>query len=159
MLQVCKILHPTDFSDRSRPAFELACALARDYGAKLVVLHVVQLPLLTPVDGVLVPTPVDEAEAFRVELERIWPADPGVAFDHRLAERDPAEEILSAAGVENVDLIVMGTHGRTGLSRLLTGSVAETVLRQAPCPVLTVKAPFPAEKGSATEPALAAGRG
>jgi nucleotide-binding universal stress UspA family protein len=144
VLAIRTILYPTDFSDRCRPAFELACALARDYGATLVVVHVVQLPFLEPVEGVLVPTPIDEAEADRGRLEQVRPADPRVAVCHRLAEGDPAEEILRIAAGEKADLIVMGTHGRTGLARLLVGSVAEAVLRQAPCPVLTVKEPPPA---------------
>jgi nucleotide-binding universal stress UspA family protein len=144
VLAIRRILHPTDFSDLSRPAFELACSLARDFGAELVVLHVAQLPLLTPVDGVLVPTPVDEAEYARGRLERVRPSDPRLAVAHRLAEGDPAEEILRAAGDLPADLIVMGTHGRGGLSRLLMGSTAEGVMRKAPCPVLTVKAPLPA---------------
>jgi nucleotide-binding universal stress UspA family protein len=142
MLPVRTILHPADFSECSRPAFELACALARDYGARLVVIHVAQLPLLMPEGGVLVPSPVDEAEGARVRLEQVRPADSRVGVRHRLAEGDPAEEILKVAEEEQADLIVMGTHGRGGLSRLLMGSVAEGVLRQAPCPVLTVRAPF-----------------
>jgi universal stress protein A len=63
-----------------------------------------------------------------------------------VAEGDPAEMILRVAEEVHADLIVMGTHGRTGLSRLLMGSVAEQVVRRAPCPVLTMKAPFPAEQ-------------
>lgn len=147
MLTIRRVLHPTDFSDRSRPAFDLACALARDYGAEVVVLHVAQLPLLMPVEGMLVPTPMGEMEASRGPLERIRPADPGVPVSHRLVEGDPAEEILKAAADTAADLIVLGTHGRGGLSRVLMGSVAEAVVRKAACPVLTVKAPFPTAAG------------
>lgn len=143
MLAIRRILHPTDFSEHCRPAFAVACALARDYGAELVVFHVARLPLLTPVNGVLVPTPADEAEQARGQLEQVRPADPLVKVEHRLAEGDPAVEVLKAAGDLPADLIVMGTHGRGGLSRLLMGSVAEAVVRKAPCPVLTVKKPFP----------------
>lgn len=141
MLPIRKILHPTDFSDRSRPAFELACSLARDYGANLVVLHVADLPLLMPMNGVLVPTPVDVAEADREQLERIHADDPRVKLTRRLGEGNPADGILSAAADLPADLIVMGSHGRSGLTRVLVGSVAEEVMRKAPCPVLTVKAP------------------
>lgn len=142
MLPIRTILHPTDFSELSQPAFELSCALAQDYGATLVVLHAADLPLLTPVEGVLIPTPIDEAEAFRGRLEAVRPADPRVAVRHRLAEGNPAEEILAAAADEKADLIVLGTHGRGGITRALMGSVAETVQRSAPCPVLTVRSPF-----------------
>jgi nucleotide-binding universal stress UspA family protein len=141
VLPIQKILHPTDFSDRSGPAFELACSLARDYGAELVVLHVAQPPLLLPMEGVLVPTPVDEVEASREQLEKIHAADPRVKLIHRLAEGNPPDEILTAASGLPADLIVIGSHGRSGLSRVLIGSVAEVVMRKAPCPVLTVKAP------------------
>jgi nucleotide-binding universal stress UspA family protein len=152
------ILYPTDFSDRSRPAFELACSLARDHGAEVVVLHVAPLPLLMPMNGVLVPTPVDQAECARPQLEQVRPADPRVKVVHRLAEGSPADEILAAATDLPADLIVMGTHGRGGLSRVLMGSVAETVLRKAPCPVLTVKAPSHAEPAAAPAAATPAAR-
>ena len=143
MFPIRKILCPTVFSDRSQPAFELACSLARDYGAELVVLHVAQLPLLMPMEGVLVPTPVDEAEASREQLETIHADDPQVKLIHRLAEGNAADEILAAASDLPADLIVMGSHGRSGLSRVLMGSVAEEVMRKSPCPVLTVKTPCP----------------
>jgi nucleotide-binding universal stress UspA family protein len=75
------------------------------------------------------------------DLRRIQSPDPAVPVEHRLAEGDSAEEILRLAQESGCDLIVLGTHGRTGLPRLLMGSVAEQVVRKAPCPVLTVKAP------------------
>lgn len=149
MLPVRTILHPTDFSERSRTAFDLACALARDYGAELVVLHVAELTSLIPMNGMLVPTPVGDAEQFRPKLEQVRPADPRVRVRHRLAEGEPGEEILAAAAAEKADLVVMGTHGRSGLAHLLTGSVAEAVLRKARCPVLTVKAPVSAAAAAA----------
>jgi nucleotide-binding universal stress UspA family protein len=143
VLAIRKILYPTDFSDLSRPAFELACSLARDYGAELIVLHVAQLPFLMPMNGVLVPTPINDAECVRGQLEQVRPDDPRVRVGHRLAEGNPAGEILKAAGDLPADLIVMGTHGRGGLTRVLVGSVAEGVMRKAPCPVLTVRGPCP----------------
>jgi nucleotide-binding universal stress UspA family protein len=142
MLAVRTILHPTDFSDRSQAAFGLACALARDYGARLVVLHVVTVPTVIYGEGLL-PTDPDELHAAaREELERLVVSFPGLRVEKRLGAGDAAEEILSIACAEHADLIVMGTHGRTGLERLLMGSVAEQVVRQAACPVVTVKAPF-----------------
>lgn len=142
MLPIRTILYPTDFSALSQPAFELACALARDYGARLVILHVADPPHVTPVEGVLVITPFSEVEATRGRLEAVQPADPRVAVNHRLAEGNPADEILAAAADEKADLIVLGSHGRSGITRALMGSVAETVQRAAPCPVLTVRSPF-----------------
>jgi nucleotide-binding universal stress UspA family protein len=145
MLPIHTILHPTDFSERSALAFRLACALARDYGARLVVLHVTAPPLVAYGEGVVIaPT---EAETHhdreREELRRLRPADPKVVAEHLLLEGDPVSAILGVAQDAHVDLIVMGTHGRTGLRRLLMGSVAEQVVRRAPCPVLTVRTPFP----------------
>jgi nucleotide-binding universal stress UspA family protein len=155
MLPIRTVLHPTDFSDLSQPAFELACALARDYAARLVVLHVAGLPPVLPVEGMLVPAPVADTEYVRGRLEAVRPADPRVRVCHRLAVGDPAGEILAAATDEQADLIVLGTHGRGGLSRALMGSVAEAVQRAAPCPVLTVRAPFrisPAAPAEAAKP-------
>jgi nucleotide-binding universal stress UspA family protein len=143
MFTIRTILYPTDFSEQSRPAFELACSLARDYGATLVVQHVFQLPLLVPIDGVLMPTPVESMDQCRSRLDQLRPTDPRVTVRHRLTEGDPAEEILKAIAGEKADLVVIGTHGRGGLTRFLVGSVAEAVLRKAPCPVLTVRAPLP----------------
>ena len=72
-------------------------------------------------------------------LKEVVPTDPQVACEHRLLTGDPAVAIARLAEEEHADLIVMGTHGRTGLTRLLMGSVAEAVVRRAPCPVLTYK--------------------
>jgi nucleotide-binding universal stress UspA family protein len=128
------ILHPTDFSERSGYAFELACSLARDGGARLIVLHVMPVPL------------VQEKRLYREEMEgelsKVGAPDARVRLERRLEEGDPATEILRVAQETACGLIVMGSHGRTGLDRLLMGSVAEQVARRASCPVLTVKAPF-----------------
>jgi len=143
MLAVNTILHPTDFSERSQYAFWLACSLARDYGARLVVLHVA-VPAVVYGEGVVVPPSPEELRAATQEqLDRLQAPRADVRAERRLAEGDAVEEILRVAKEANADLIVMGTHGRTGLGRLLMGSVAEQVVRRASCPVLTVKAPFP----------------
>lgn len=130
MYPIHTILHPTDFSSGSAFAFEMACALAKDYNARLILLHVV-LPPTTP----LFNKPL--------EMRFPWPKppDPKLSVEHRVAEGDAPEEILRLVENLHCDLIVMGTQGRTGLSRWLAGSVAEEVLRQAPCPVLAVKSP------------------
>jgi nucleotide-binding universal stress UspA family protein len=157
MLPIHVILHPTDFSQDSRPAFKVACALARDYRARLLLLHVMRssgVPLGSPP-----PDPTRPAEHQEGSAGRPWPVppDPGVPVEHRLAEGEPSEEILRLAESAEVDLIVMGTHGRTGLRRFLMGSVAEEVLRQAVCPVLIVKpgTPEPVTEAdiAGTEPA------
>jgi nucleotide-binding universal stress UspA family protein len=145
VLAIRRILHPTDFSDLSRPAFELACSLARDFGAQLTVLHVSLPPVAGVVEGITVELPTGWLEETRARLEQIKPTDSRVAATHRLEQGDAVREILRVAGEVKADLIVMGTHGRGGLSRLLMGSTAEGVMRKAPCPVLTVKAPIPAE--------------
>jgi nucleotide-binding universal stress UspA family protein len=74
-------------------------------------------------------------------LHAVVPTDPNVPFEHRLLTGDPAEEIVRFADEARCELIVMGTHGRTGFKRLLMGSVAEAVIRRAKCPVLTYRAP------------------
>src|SRR5262245_19097065 len=145
MLPIKNILHPTDFSDRSEFAFRLACALARDYHANLVILHVVQEPVVLYTEGVIPAPPEDHIEEMRERLLHLQPPSDAVTVTHRLEEGNPATEILRVAGLIPADLIVMGTHGRRGLNRLLMGSVAEYVLERAMCPVLTVKTPFPEE--------------
>ena len=147
MRPIRTILHPTDFSERSANAFEVACTLARDSGARLIVLHVLERPVIA-YTGVAMAPPApgpseDERIALLKQLHQVQPPTPAVAVEHRLEQGDPATGILQIAQEVGCDLIVMGTHGRTGLGRLLLGSVAEKVLRKAPCPVLTVKTPFP----------------
>jgi nucleotide-binding universal stress UspA family protein len=141
MLAIRTILYATDFSAESKYAFPLACALARDYGARLIVVHVNAPPVLGAAE-IYVPPPSDsDLEALRKQLSEVRPSDPGIAVERRLVIGDPAFEILDEAQESKADLIVMGTHGRSGLGRLLMGSVAEAVVRKAVCPVLTVKAP------------------
>jgi nucleotide-binding universal stress UspA family protein len=157
MFAVKTILHPTDFSERSDVAFRFACALARDYGARLVVLHVVELPPVAFGEGVMIPSPAIEREPLREQLRQRLSESPEVRGEARLAEGDPAPAILRAAKDVSADLIVLGTHGRTGLGRLLMGSVAEQVVRKADCPVLTVKCPPPKPPAVQESGAAAAG--
>lgn len=142
MLPIRTILHPTDFSDESRPAFELACALSRDYSAALVIAHVVPPTRAFAADGVAIPLPAEEPYEARARLARLHPTDGHVEVEHRLLEGDPITMILKLAEDVKADVLVMGTHGSSGLLRLLVGSVAEGVMRKAPCPVLTVRGPF-----------------
>ncbi len=132
MLPIQTILHPTDFSKPSDYALQVARALARDQVARLIILHVVSATLAVEKEGF--------GEQLDEELRRLPKPDAATGEEHRLVEGDPATEILRIAQDTNSDLIVMGTHGRSGLGRLLMGSVAEQVVRKASCPVLTVKA-------------------
>ncbi len=144
MLPIRTILHPTDFSERSEHAFQAAYSMARDHGSRLVVAYV-KAPLAAAYDGTLVPMmpdPVQTPDDVRTRLADRHGLDPWVEVEYRVGEGEPSAEIIRMAGEVGANLIVMGTHGRTGLGRLLLGSVAEAVLRRAPCAVLTLKAPF-----------------
>src|SRR4051812_29878898 len=123
MLPVRTILHPTDFSEFAHNAFELACGLARDYKAEIVVLHVVAPPVAVYGDGMVPFDPEAEEQQARERLNTIRPPEPQMPVRHRLAGGDPGSEILRAAEETGCDLVVMGTHGRTGLSRFFMGSV------------------------------------
>lgn len=139
MLAVRTILYPTDLSADAVMAFRLAAALARDYAARLVVLSVYPPPL-TGAEAVDRTRPDGVADALLAQLRRLTPDDPAVRVEYRVAEGRPADVILAAADDTRADLIVMGTHGRTGLRRAVVGSVAEEVARRAACPVATVRA-------------------
>jgi nucleotide-binding universal stress UspA family protein len=138
MIRVQRILYPTDFSSHSNQAYFHAVALAESHNASVTILYV-----YTPgADG-----PQSAADASRErahwqnQLEQIRPINPRINVQHVLLEGDPATEIARYARDAEMDLIVMGTHGRSGLDRLLMGSVAEKVMREAPCSVLVVKLP------------------
>jgi len=140
MLPIHTILHPTDFSEHSEHALQFASGLAKDYGAQLILVHVIVPPPVIYGEGLLTTDVFVDREA----QERLhqWPVpDERVHVTRQCVEGDPATEIVRVARESAADLIIMGTHGRTGLSRLLMGSVAEQVVRQAPCPLLTVGGP------------------
>ncbi len=134
-----KILFATDFSPASEAALKYATALSRDSGATLLILHVEELP--TPYAGgeMLLPQPEYPNPEIRRMLEAVVPTDKNVKYEHHLVLGTPAEDIVRVAAEQHADLIVIGTHGRTGLKRVLIGSVAEAVMRRAACPVLTLK--------------------
>ena len=143
MLPIRTVFYPTDFSEQAEPAFEFACALARDYGARMVIAHV-SPPLIQVVgDGGFVNYPVGNIDTLMERLKTVRPADSRIAVEYKLVEGDAADEITRMAGEAKADVIVMGTHGRTGLSHLVMGSVAEKVARTAPCGVLVVRADSP----------------
>jgi nucleotide-binding universal stress UspA family protein len=131
------ILYATDLSDLSDHAFPIARALAREHRASLVILHV-YAPPMSHAEEVARRPPDSYVDSLWEALHRYAVSDAGVKVTHRLAEGDPVKEIVQAARELKCDLIVLGTHGRTGLRRVLMGSVAESVLRRAPCPVVSV---------------------
>ncbi len=136
-----KILFPTDFSHCGDAALRLATALARDCGATLIIVHVEEPPIAYGGGEMYYGVPEPASEDLQRMLEQVVPTDRAVPYEHRLVTGDPASAVAQLAAEENADMIVMGTHGRTGLTRLLMGSVAEAVVRRAPCPVLTYKQP------------------
>lgn len=140
MEKVNKIFVPTDFSPCSQAAIAYAVFLAQQLNATLLLTHILT-PLAYPLDFALIEySEFDRVEASR-GLERIarpW-QQKGVQIETHLFKGDPATEIADKAKRLECDLIVMGTHGRTGMAHLMMGSVAERVLRTASLPVLTVR--------------------
>ncbi len=136
MIRIRKILYTTDFSPYSNQAYFHAISLAEKHYASLTILYVY-------VPGASIPgsEEVPDRDYWQDMLEQIRPVDPTIPVNHVLLDGDPATEIVRFAHDARMDLIVMGTHGRTGLERLLMGSVAEKVMRDAPCSVLVVKLP------------------
>ena len=142
MYTIRTILHPTDFSESARYAFELACALAQVENARLIILHVAVPPVVMyDESGKRLPPVADYRQAARVELFQLQAPYPGVRVEHRLDEGEVSAAILRVLDEVKPDLVIMGTHGRTGLNRLVIGSVAADVMRQSPCTVLAVRLP------------------
>jgi universal stress protein A len=141
MLKIQTILAPIDFSDTAAQALGVAKSLARDHHAKLVLMTAPPWQPTPPVTEAYVPELDDprQLEESRRLLEQAANAITDLPVDTRLVMGGPGPAIIAAAKDCQADLIVMGTHGRTGLFRVLLGSVAEYVLRHAPCPVLTIK--------------------
>ena len=134
-----KILFPTDFSHTGDAALELATSLARDTGATLIIAHIEEAPNVYAGGEFYYGIPNPPTEELRRMLQEVKPTDPSVPYEHRLLTGDPASGIVRLADEDDVDMIVMGTHGRTGLLRVLMGSVAEVVVRRSKCPVVTYK--------------------
>lgn len=144
MITWSRIVCAVDFSEASRAALEHAAELARRFHADLLVVHVWKGLVEAAEEPVALPLVTADEES---ELERrleAWERDA-----ERVAERDvrtllatgsPASEIARIVSQENADLVVAGTHGRTGFERAVLGSVAEDIVRRSPCAVLIVKA-------------------
>jgi nucleotide-binding universal stress UspA family protein len=140
MIVLKNILVATDFEAASDAALVYGRALARTFGASLHLLHVAENQFLRPSPS---DPPLVKAAQLRSLHERVTDDDRATLRARAVIETsdDPAEAIVAYARNEQVDLIVMGTHGRSAMSQLLVGSVAERVVRLAPCPVLTVRQP------------------
>lgn len=139
MMKLNKILVPVDFSTPTRAAVQTATSLAKDHGATIVLLHVEEPPLAYGGGELYYGVEAPDVNALRKMLEEVRPSDPNVFCTRRLVTGDPAAAIVRVAEEEGADMIVMSTHGRTGVTRFLMGSVAEEVVRKAPCPVLTLR--------------------
>jgi len=154
MITVSRILCPIDFSEHSARALEYAAVLARWYGASIRVLHVHTFvpPPPSRLPGWARPRlTAEEREHYLKEMRDLAApaAGSGPPFEVSLVEGEPIEEILRAAAAGPADLIVLGTHGRSGFQRLMLGSLTEKVLRRAACPVLTVPPRAPGTAGAA----------
>jgi universal stress protein A len=145
--RIRKILVPLDFSPSSDHALAYARALAKDFGASLHLLHVIEDRLMTgpwPNEVYLGELPrlrkglIDEAEQ-RLSAFASSTATTGLEVTAEVLIGGPSQAIVERAAAPDVDLIVMGTHGRTGITHFLIGSVAERVVRHAPCPVLIAR--------------------
>ena len=138
---------PYDFSGCSVAALDYAAQFAGP-NARLYIVHVdelldVRISPYVPANGLYIHESLWDRRHEEVEqqLAKIMPHDTTAVYEHHCMTGSPADELLAFAERNGVDLIVMGSHGRTGLSRLVTGSVAEQVMRRSKCPVLIVKAP------------------
>ena len=140
-----RILHPSDFSRASRPAFAKAMELAKQSRAQVIVAHVLA-PIMPVADGYMAPRAYTQMEAAsrkygKKQLDTLVARArrAGVRARGLLLEGVVSDRIVRAAGAQRADVIVMGTHGRTGLARFFLGSVANRVVGHAGCPVLTVR--------------------
>jgi nucleotide-binding universal stress UspA family protein len=138
-----RILIPVDFSETSAAAADYGCDLAARLGARVTLLHVFSPGIVATPDAVFAPTPEElRAVALGARAHLLSMAEKlereGLGIDCVAIEGSPGETIREVAERQDVDLIVMGTHGRRGVTHLFLGSVAEQLMRHAPCPVLTV---------------------
>jgi universal stress protein A len=156
-MRIRQIMAPTDFSEGSKQAIAYAYELAQAIGAKLVLLHVIEeLPsyigFVLPGGAAMILE--DLGRQACLDLAEVLPEAKAaeVEVTRRVVEGSPPHKILEVAAAEKIDLIVIATHGCTGFSHLFMGSVAEKVVRAAPCPVITIR-PVPAKAPSGHAPA------
>ena len=139
------ILVPTDFSLSAETALDRALEFAAKVGAKVYVMHAYQLPVVGFPDGVLLPTAEIASRIVTWAQSELAACvarrkESSVEIVPILKQADPRDAVISTAEDLSADLVVMGTHGRHGLARALIGSVAESVVRTSPVPVMTVHA-------------------
>jgi nucleotide-binding universal stress UspA family protein len=142
MIKLDRILTPTDYSEYSRHAITYACELATRFESELRLLHVVLPPAaIVTYGGPVPPASVNPEIMAKEELDKLEVPDAGQIRQvvREVKTGTPFVEIVRYAKANDVDLIVIGTHGRTGIAHALLGSVAEKVVRKASCPVLTVR--------------------
>jgi nucleotide-binding universal stress UspA family protein len=146
MIDLHRILLPTDFSKYSQAALTYAAAFAERFSAELYLLHVVQnlalvMPDILTMDAAALPSPEQFTPAVEAGFDRLIEENKLEKLQVRreIREGTPFYEIIRFAREADIDLIVMGTHGHSGLAHVLLGSVTEKVVRKAPCPVLTVR--------------------
>lgn len=147
MTNIKNILFPTDFSENSNYAFDYALDLAKKFGARLYILHVIHE--LIDTTGFYVPN--ISLDKLQNDLVKGAEEMMGRFIKERMGDFKEYEtmniiglphiEVMNVAKDKGIDMIVMGTHGRTGIDRVLFGSTAEKVVKKAPCPVLTVRHP------------------
>jgi nucleotide-binding universal stress UspA family protein len=159
MVMFRTLVHPTDFDEPSKEAFRVARSLAQALGARLVVFHVVPPPAIVTQDGRVILDPHDaEPIDLWADYRTVLTDGPALSIEYAVVVgyRSESRGLLEAKVRELGEgaLVVMGTHGRHGISRLLWGSKAEEAVRDCPCPVLVVKAPSPKEP--ARDPGAAA---
>ena len=145
-MDIHKILFPTDFSHYNDAALEFAARLAVESGAVLHIVHVddmrdLNLAMADAGYPYVLPSELEDRTEVRERLAQVAPPVAEVLYQHHYLKGMPIAAIVEFAEREKMDLIVMASHGRTGLARLLMGSIAEGVLRKARCPVLIVKQP------------------
>ncbi len=142
--KIRKILVPTDFSPFSQRAIDYGAFVAERFEAKIVLIHVIESAAYSVTDTMIV---VNHEAALKATAEALMEnlekqcIEKGMAVTTRVVSGTPYREIIKEAEQEEADLIIIGTHGRTGLERFLLGSVAEKVVRLATCSVLTVRSP------------------
>ncbi|HWQ26478.1 MAG TPA: universal stress protein [Chlorobaculum sp.] len=143
MINIQSILCPIDFSEASKNAFRYACEFAKAMGSKIILLNVIEpRPMAADMTLNYIPLEEDLVNAAREDFEPLVQEvkSKGIAVQADVMIGVPADMILSQATDFDASLLIMGSHGKTGLSRLLMGSVAEAVVRKAKIPVLIVKA-------------------
>lgn len=146
MIELKRILVPTDFSEHSMNALKYGCALAEKFDSDLHLLHVLQdLVAMVPEPGLAFPPPGDYMQELQASAKAALDKLPDESWPHggtvlrEVRNGPPFVEIIRYAKEQEVDLIVVGTHGRSGLAHMLLGSVAEKIIRKSPCPVLAVR--------------------